>query len=219
MPDTLEDVLQDVAAYINQDPTTPTGTDLTMWTRLVNQSQNEWADSFNYRRILGRPYEVPVTASMTSIGLPVTFKKLLSPVFDKTLSSNNEYLEIMPIDKNYKTSTDKYVVKYGDSGSGQYLLINPALGSGASITFDYLATPSAMATLNATVTCPSRQFLVLRTISKILSARSDPRFPQVQIDSEDLLLAMQDNEAAATGGQDNQTPSRMRRTGYRIGEQ
>lgn len=216
--DTLSDILSDIASYINQDSTLPTGTDLAMWSNLVNQSQNEWSDSFIFRRQLSKTYNVPVSNSMVSFAVPENFERLLSPVFDKSISSNNEYVEVLPIDRHYKNSTEKYVWRVGDETTGVALNINPALTSGASIQFEYLSRPSYMATLNSTITCPSRQFLVLRTISKILSARSDPRFPQVKADSDTILSHLEDDEAAYTGGQDNQTPRRLQRIGFRIGE-
>lgn len=218
--DTLSNVLSDIASYINQDSTLPTGTDLDMWTNLVNQSQNEWAGSYLWRRQLTRTLSVPVQASMTSVGLPANFERLLSPLmrWENGINEDNKYYEVMPLDRFNKASTDKYVYKMGDKASGQYLMINPCLTSGASVTLDYLSSPSSLVTVTDTITCPSRQFLALRTISKILSARSDPRFPQVKADSDDLYDQLKNDEAAATGGQDNQTPTNFGRKGLRIGQ-
>lgn len=220
MATTVSDILRSVASYINQDPALPTGTDLTMWIDLINQSQNEWKDSYIWRKTLTRTYPVTVNLSQTSVGLPTNFERLLSPVFDYSggLSNPYRYFEVKPSDRFLKTETEKYVYKMGDPAGGQYLIINPALASGASICFDYLASPSCLATLNDTVTCHSEQFIVLRTVSKILSSRSDPRFPIVFETSNTLLGHMMDDEAASSGGVDNEMRTTMERKGFRPGE-
>jgi hypothetical protein len=191
-----------------------------MWIDLINQSQNEWKDSYIWRRTLTRTYPVTVNQSQTSIGLPDNFERLLSPVFDYSggLSNPYRYFEIKPDIRFLKEETEKYVYKMGSSAEGQYLMINPALSSGASICFDYLASPSSLATLADAVTCQSDQFLVLRTVSKILSSRSDPRFPIVFETSNTLLGHMMDDEAAATGAEDNEMRSTLERKGFRPGE-
>jgi hypothetical protein len=217
---TVADILRSVASYINQDPTLPTGTDLTMWIDLINQSQEEWADSYIWRKTLTRTNEVTVNNSQVSVGLPVGFERLLSPVFDYSggLSNPYRYYEIKPAIRFLKEETEKYVYKMGSEAEGQYLKINPALASGASIVFDYLSRPSSLATLNDAVTCQSDQFLVLRTVSKILSSRSDPRFTIVFETSNTLLGHMMDDEAAETGGEDNEMRSTLERKGFRPGE-
>jgi hypothetical protein len=216
---TLSDILTRVAAYINQDPTLPTGTDLSMWTSLVTQSQDEWADSYVWRKQLQRRYEVPVVNSMVSIGLPDDYDRLDSPIFDASYSGNNRYFEIQPQDRFLKDPTDKFFCKYGSNASGWHLEINPPLPSGASITIDYVSHPVSLVSLTDPITCQSDQFLVLRTISKVLSARSDPRFTIVFQESVTLLQHMMDDEASPDNARDNQTPTWMDRKQFRIGDQ
>lgn len=218
MPTTLGDILQRVASYINQDPTLPSGTDLSMWTSFVTQSQDEWADSYVWRKQLQRRYEVPVANGMVSIGLPDDYDRLDAPIFDASITGNNRYYEILSQDRFLKDPNDKYFCKYGSNASGWHLEINPALSSGASITIDYVSHPVSLVSLNDPITCQSDQFLVLRTISKILSARSDPRFTIVYQESVTLLQHMMDDEASPDNARDNQTPTWMDRKQFRIGE-
>jgi hypothetical protein len=215
---TLEDVLIGVASYINQDPALPTGTDLSMWINFANQSQNEWADSYIWRRQLTVEYKPSIEASQVSIGMPSNFDRLLSPVYHYDGDPPSEIYEIHPSEKYKKLSTDEYVYKVGNKTAGVALIINPPLASGASISMQYLSSPSAMATYASTLTCPSSQFIILRSISKILSSRSDPRFTIVKADSDLLLGHMMDDEAAPPGGQDNQTPVSFEKKGFRVGE-
>jgi hypothetical protein len=207
----VQDILGAVASYINQDPTLPTGTDETMWINLINQSQNEWKDSYIWRKTLQTPYNPTVGASQTSLGLPGNFERLLSPVFDYSNGVDNpwRYFEIHPDERFLHASTDKYIYITGDDIQGKAMIFNPTLSASASISFDYLATPSSLVTLNDTVTCPSPQFL---------TSRSDPRFTLVFENSNTLLGHMMDDEAAPTGGLDNTMVSTLAKKGFRIGE-
>lgn len=213
---TLQTVLQNIASYINQDPTLQTGTDLTSQVNLVNQSQNEWADTYQWS-ILRKPYSPSYAVSAVSIGLPSTFKKMMSPLADYQTIPPTIYSEVDPSERMYKLTTDKYCYLTGDDGTGHALIVNPPLPSGASLQLDLQVQPTALATLSDVVTCPSVQFLTLRTISKILSARSDPRFPQIKADSDDIMASMIEEEMAGSKGKTNRTPDQFSRVGFRIG--
>lgn len=216
---TLQQILQDTAAYVNQDPTLVTGTDLTAWANLVNQAQNEWGDTYQWKQL--RYTTFPATGfSQTSIGLPTTFKKLMSPVVDYStgVDSPTAYEQIRASDRFNKVSTDKYVYLMGNDAQGKYLVVNPALTSAASLAYDWQGTPSSMATLQDVAVCPSREYLVKRTIQYILSARSDSRFPQIKSEADELLSNMVEEEAAISGGQRNTTPDYYKSRNFRLGE-
>jgi len=214
---TLQDILTDIAAFINQDPTLPTGSDLTMWTNLINHAQNEWASVYQWSDL--RYVFRPTTAfSGASIGLPSNFKKAMSPLYDLTKTSSNIYYQINPSERYLHTPNDKYFYILGNKVDGFALIVNPAISSGASMSMDYQAYPSSLATLTDTATCPNSEFLVRRTIASILAARSDPRFPIIKAEADDLLSNMIEEEAAPSGGEDNTTPSSFARKQFRIGE-
>lgn len=214
---TLRDVLDSVASFVNQDPTLATSTDLTSQVNLINQSQDEWgeADQWDELRVHVAPSFVVSGASMA---LPTNFKKLMSPVYDVSSGTPVEYPEIDPSERFTKLSTDKYVYKQGNKASGMSLQINPVLASGASLNVYIQIYPSSMATLTDTATCPSKQFLVQRTVSKILGARSDPRFTIYKGESDDLLSNMIEEGAAFSGGQKNQTKDAWSSKNFRLGQ-
>jgi len=214
---TLRDVLDSVASFVNQDPTLATSTDLTSQVNLINQAQDEWgeADQWDELRV---PLSPSFTVSGASMALPGNFKKLMSPVFDVSSGTPVEYPEIDPSERFTKVSTDKYVYKLGNKVTGMSLQINPVLASGASLNLYIQTYPSSMATLTDAVTCPSKQFLVQRTISKILGARSDPRFTIYKGESDDLLSNMIEEGAAFSGGQENRTPDAWSSKNFRLGD-
>lgn len=214
---TLRDVLDSVASFVNQDPTLATSTDLTSQVNLINQAQDEWgdADQWDELRVALSP---SFSVSGASMGLPANFKKLMSPVYDVSKDPDNPYPEIDPKERFTKNSTEQYVFRMGNKVSGMSLQINPVLASGASLNCYIQIYPSSMATLTDTATCPSKQFLVQRTIAKILGARSDSRFPTYKAESDDLLSNMIEEAAAFSGAQENKTPDSWSSKNFRLGE-
>lgn len=215
---TLQSILQDVASFINQDPTLPTGTDLTSWTNFVNQSQREWGLIYQWRQ-LRQVFRPSLYASQTSIALPSNFSKTMSPLMDLSQGSPIAYFELgSPDERYYHDSGDKYIYILGNDAAGYSLNINPPLASGASCSLDIVVNPSSLATYNDTLTCPSNEFIVRRTSALILQARSDPRFPAVKADADDLMAQMIEEEEAPTRGEQNTTPDYFSKNGLRIGE-
>lgn len=213
---TLNQVLNDIASFINQDPSLVTGTDLTSQVNLINQAQNEWGEAYQWKQ-LRSTYTPTFSLSGTSLALPSTFKKLMSPVYDVSLTSANQYEEIRPEERFYKGPSDKYVYLAGNDAAGRAIVINPALSSGVSLNVDIQSYPSSVATLQDILTCPSRPFIVARTIAKILAARSDERFPIFKAESDDLLANMIEEEAAPSGGEDGGVPNYYQKKQFRIG--
>jgi hypothetical protein len=217
---TVQNLLSKIASFLNQDPTQPTGTDQTSWINLINQSQDEWADVYQWRA-LRKTITPTVSNSQTSIGLPANYKRLMSPIWDYStgLSSPTKYNEIRPNERFLKQETDKYIVVSGNVADGFYMTINPALVSGASLVFDIQVVASSLTSLTDTVVCPDDQFLVSRTLSKILAARSDPRFPTLYDESNDHMSHMIEDEATLSGGQTNTVSNAFQNNNWRVGEQ
>lgn len=214
----LSSILQSVGAKVDQDTTLPSGTELTVRVNYADQSQEDWKDAYSWKA-LKKTYPVTVLNSMTSIGLPALFDRFSSPVYDYStgVDSPTRYTEIRPEERFSKASTDKYVYTMGDEAAGKYLIINPALVSGASIVFDYQSLPSSLATVTDTVTCPNIRFMTERISFYILEARSDARLPSVEARSNDILAAMIEKENTPTGGEDNRVPDFQRSNNFRVG--
>lgn len=214
---TLSDVLADVGASVDQDTTQVTGTELTVRAQFADRSQRDWANAYNWQELRINNYSPTFSVSMTSVALPTNFDRLLSQPYDASLTSGNEYPEIKAQNRINRSVTDKYVYIGGNDSSGKYMVIHPALSSGASLVFDYQATVSSVATLTDTFTCPSREFIAKRMTYYILEARSDGRYPQIKFDSDSLLQQLIEKENTPTGGEDNRIPEWSKQSNYRIG--
>lgn len=214
---TLNSVLNDVAAFIDQDTALATGTELTVRINLVNQAQNEWAEAYQWKQ-LKTPANLTFALSATSIGLPTNFDRLVSPIYDVSVTPNTVYPQIYAQDKFKHNDQDKYVLVEGNDVSGKYLTFNPGMASGMSLNYYYQATPSSLATLQDIPTCPSSMFLTKRTIAYILQSRSDSRFPTLKAESDDMLSNMIDDEAAIPMSQDNRVSDVFRSNNFRVGQ-
>lgn len=217
MAQTLNQILADVAAYLDKDTTLATGTELTVRVNLINQSLREWGDAYQWDSL--RFTTAPsFTVSMTSVALPTNFKKLMSVPVDRALLSSNDYPQINPSDRFEKLSTERYTYIMGDQSIGYSLNINPPLASGVSLVLDYQAFPSSMATLNDISVCPQPEFITKRTIALILESRADTRFPQLKADADKLLRTMIEEQDSPSGGELNKVPTYHEKIGFRIGE-
>lgn len=215
MAKTLQQLLSDIGAFIDQDTTLPTGTEMDVRVNLVNQSLNEWAEAYQWQSLRSTA-ALPFALSATSVGLPANFKKLMSPVVDVTISGDNKYVEI-PASDRFKTLHDRWVVVGGNESTGKYMLI-AGMPSGASLVFDYQRYPSALATLVDVAEIPQPAYLVKRTLAHILESRSDTRFPDMQAQADRVLESMIEEEDVPSGGANNRVPDWARSTGFRIGE-
>lgn len=212
----LSSILQSVGAKVDQDTTLPSSTELVVRVNYADQAQNDWADAYEWR-ILKQSFAPTVLLSMTSIGLPARFRRFTSPLYDKSITSSNDYWEISPDDRFTKLSTDRYFYTGGDDATGRYLMINPALSSGVSLVGQFLSFPSALATTSDAVTCPSNKYMTERISFYVLEARSDARFPTVEGRSEQILANLIEEENTPRGSEDNRVPDFARSSNFRIG--
>ncbi len=215
---TVQDILKNIATFINQDPTIPTGTELTTWINLVDQAQKDWANAYFWKTLTVSGYSPSFGLSAISLGLPANFKKLTSPVYDMSKATPDKYVEIPPAERFNRGSTDKYVYLIGDEVQGKALIINPALPSGASIVLDYQSYPSSLVTVNDTIVCPSPQFLAQQAEYYILQSRSDTRFPSKLSEANNTLANLIESEATKSGGENNQTKNYYKQINFRIGQ-
>ena len=212
---TLNQVLQDIGAILNQDTTLPTGTDLTMQINLANQAILEWGEAYEWKQLRVVNFAPSISASMTSVGLPTNYEKLMSVPRD--ITNSNAYEEIRPEMRFNRDASGYYCFTGGDDSAGHYINFNPALASGASIVFDYQSTPSCLATLQDTLVCPSKNFVVQRVLAKIYESRSDPRFPQFMSEANNAMTQLIQEEAALSGAQKNKMTTLDEKIGFHIG--
>ena len=199
---TLETILQRIGAYVDQDSTTPTGTDLTVRMSYVNQAYDEWANSYEWRS-LKRSYGLMASEALSTISLPSDFSRLESPLMnwgDDGRIIPEEYELVEMADRRSYTTSDKYCYIEGNAASGYFMRLTKPIEAGSSVIFDYTIKPVELGSVGQTPLIDDPQFLVQRGIAYVLEARGDSRFPQAKADAEKLLGRMVENENAKYSG-------------------
>lgn len=193
MTKTLQQLLQDSAAFLDLDPTLPTGTELDARISYAQQAVEEWASSYVWRQ-LRREYQ-PSVSTLASISLPTDFREF-SGAPRVMLDNGNwrAYDEVSLEDRYTRNTSDYYCyVLYGPNG-GTVIFNN--LDSGASLSIAYQRQPSNMATLTDLCEVPDPNFVKTKVISYVLQSRSDNRFPVIEAEAQRLLSNMIGREMA-----------------------
>lgn len=215
MRQTLEQILQDIGGYVDQEVTTPTGSDLTSRKAYVNRALIEWADVYDWEQ-LNQTYTFNISyASTVSLSLPTNFKKPMSALYEYASTTPTEY-EIVSKDDRFSLSpSDNYCYLSGDPADGHVLIVPKGLASGASVVMDIQAYPSSYATLTDYSQIPNTDYLVQRAISLVLEARGDARFPIARAEADRILANMIEVQNAKNLGMNNRIPMP---TSFVIGE-
>jgi len=206
---TVQDVVQDVAGFINQDRTLPTSTELEAFVGYINNAQEKWEEAYDWDLLKNTSYIADNGGSLNAY-----FDKVLTHVYDQKTNPQTEYPVIKPEERYNKLETDKYAYVMGNPVAGYTLSVNAA--SLASLHFDWKARATALATLTQITTCPSKEYLATKAAAIILKSRSDTRFPAMEADAQMILsglIANQDNNISK-----RQVGSWTRKAGYVIGE-
>jgi hypothetical protein len=206
MRQTLEQILQRIGGYVDQEVATPTSTDLTSRTDYVNRALFEWANSYDWDN-LNQTYNFTISATSTvSLALPDNFKKPMSALFDYVTNPPTEY-PLVPKDERFGYQlNESYAYLDGDDADGYFLIVPKGLASGASIVMDIQVYPSALASLNQYAQVKDTDYLVQRAISLVLEARGDSRYPIARAEADRILANMIEVQNAKNIGVNNQIP-------------
>jgi len=201
-------------SIISQDSTAPTegSDDWDLNLVYLNMSQNEWAESYGWPTLLKEVYTLSSSATANvTISLPTDYRRL-----DGTLKI--ETYDYPLVDPNIKDdSDDKYCYLLGYPGSYS-LIVNPAdYGTGASIYYNYWASPASLASPADISMCPDPSYLVQRSVAYLWESRDDGRFPQAKAESEKILSRMLEFEQTKGHSYDNTIKTDETRRGFRIG--
>jgi hypothetical protein len=206
---TVGQIMENIAATVNQDPTQPTdgSADWTLWLFFINRAQQEWVNSFDWE-VLKKPYFAELSPatnySLASIGLPGDFRKLAGPVTNLStgVDGGTGWPEVLPEDVLLYNQDEKWFYVQGDPTNGFSLQWNYgdyfALGvSGATISIPYYSMPTSLVSSNQYPVIPDSEFLTQRTIAYVLESRSDPRYQDEEAKAREKLLTMIENAGVA----------------------
>lgn len=216
---TLEQILQRIGSYVDQDASTPTDSDLEIRTNFVNFAYEEWSNAYDWDETR-KTYTFSVTtASTVSMGLPTDFMKVQSPLYEQTsTNAKNEYAQIRENDQWGEPVGSNVFFVSGNRNNGYTLLVPKGLSSGATCEMKYQSHPTSLATLSDIPAMSNPNFLVQRGIAFVLESRGDTRFPTAKADANRILASMMEHQnVIRSGGGENRVRDYYTRRGYRIG--
>jgi hypothetical protein len=205
---TLEQVLQNVGAYTDQENVTPTGTDLTTRISYANRALNEWSEFDDWDELISSyAFDVTGTDGISyALTLPTLFKKPMSPLAVYNAQIPVMY-EIIPNDERFLIDqTKNYCYLSGDGLRGYTLNVPKGLASGCSAIMDIQSFPTSLLSLIDVLPMRNSDFVVQRIISLVLESRGDDRFPIAKADADRKLAGMSEAQNAKNIGMSNQIP-------------
>ena len=217
---TLEEILQRIGSYVDQDATTPTDTDLDIRKKFINYAYEDWALAYDWDELKTTYTATATQASTASLSLPTDFIKSQSPLYESTtdLTQPRVYTQIRPNDFNNYNSSDEIFYVEGNRESGFVARIPKGLTSGATIQLKYQKLPTSLASLGQIPVLSNPNYLVQRGISFVLESRGDTRFPTAKADAEKILASMLEHQNVLnSGGGENRVRDYYSKRGYRIG--
>lgn len=201
---TLEQLLKGMAMHLNGDLSVPSGDEYELWVESLNQSQDDWADmDFSWPQ-LKKTSNTTLLLSGTSVALPSDFVKL-----DGFVSvGGSEYGEIRPEEINLHES-EQYVIPdmYDKS-----LFIYPASVSEQEVKIRYIGRPNELLELSDKSLCPSDNFLIFNSVSKILLQRDNQKFAEFQSKADDAMTKMINITVSKFDQYDSRIKNTMSRT-------
>src|SRR3990172_6036061 len=224
---TVEEIMQSIAATVNQESDAPDsgGAEFNLWLKFINRSYFEWAESNDWEELREHFYPAVTGTSQATLTLPLNFRKMAAAprlYVVSGLAEGEEFPDIPEEEKGLYTTTDKYVYQLGNFQDGHSLIFHPAtLSSGASIQIQYYSTPTSLASPSEVPKTSYSHFLIDSTISYILEARSDPRFQQQEAKAREKLMQMVEAANLAKynsyGNPQYVQAAPLRKMGFRIG--
>lgn len=217
---TLEEILQRIGSYVDQDDSTPTDTDLSIRTKAVNTAYEDWALSYDWDELKTTYTTTATLASMISVSLPTDFVKTQSPLYENTdeLTRPRQYAQIRPSDFEMYNSWDEVFYVEGNRESGYTAIVPKGLTSGATVQLKYQKLPTSLSSTGQVPVLSNPNYLVQRGIAFVLESRGDTRFPTAKADAEKILASMLEHQNVIySGGGENRVRDYYARKGYRIG--
>ena len=208
---TLEQILQRVGGYVDQDTTTPTGTDLTSRTNYVNRAYNEWAASYDWEQLTQATTLTADGASNVSFALPSTYRKPMSSINYYSAKVPQQYA-IIPRNERFDVSrwsnynNNKVAWIDGDPSNGHSITTYKGFASGVSLVMDIQVYPTSLISLTDQPVIDDPEYLVDRAIAYVLEARSDSRFPTMLANADRKLQTMLERQNAGNKGMKNTIP-------------
>lgn len=203
---TLQEILINTSAYLDQSTDLPTGDDYDTRVNYANQRIREWENAYRFNEL---KTNLTLSATLATISLPSDFTAIAGNP-QVLLDSSGTYQEYTQVDPSYIYSQ---VNKHFSYILGDNIIFN-GLSSGATVSIDYYRSAATLATLTDICEVPDGNYVVNGVIANVLQARGDDRFPIAEAKTKELLIGMiGDNQSSASSS--TRSPKRSYHLGRR----
>lgn len=209
---TKSNILQRVAANVNADASVPTGDEYNLWSEFLEESNQEWADSYE-PQVLIKTAPLTMPTSGTSVALPADFKEKFAGFI---IINGVPVPEIKPQDAPFHSNQVAWWG--GNQNNGYYMNLKLALTSPTSLIAPYHSRPTSLSTLTSISSIPDPHFLVNRVTEKVLLQRGQGEYQEFQSKADLLLQRMVANEVTTDIQRDNTIKTPSDRTGFVFGD-
>lgn len=210
---TLNEILQRVNTYLQDDADIPVTLELSTRINFVNQAVLDAAAVIAFPQF-SQTYETYITGA--TVSLPSNFRELeANPRFVDSNGRWQEYPVILPQERYARDPDEKYAYKIGNPASGYALVFNN-FDANTTISMQFQRYPSGMATLTDKCELENDQYVATKAASYVLQVYGDERFPAVESMANIALQNMIARVYKNPGGLTFQT-RKIGAAGYRIG--
>jgi hypothetical protein len=179
----LDQIMTQIAATVNQEATAPTagGDEYSLWLEYINRALFEWSNATDWEVLRKVFYPTITGTSNVTLSMPEDFRKVAAEVrvYGMGYDNGRGIGEILPDQIGMYGDTSDYFMTRGDMSNGFHIILHTgtfSVSSGASVAIEYYSTVTSLASSAQIPVIPDSQFLIDRTIAYILEARSDARF-------------------------------------------
>lgn len=185
---TLQEILINSSAYLDQNIDVPTGDDLDTRVNYANMRVREWEKAYKFNEL--KTKYIFTASTLASVSMPSNFSEIAGNP-QELLDGNNNWQEHTQVDPSYvyDQTNDYFCYLLGSKYQGYNMVFNK-LSVGATMSVDYFRTAATLATLTDICEVTDCNYVVQGVIASVLQARGDDRFPIVEAKAQQLLSGM-----------------------------
>lgn len=212
MATTKETLLKRISSHVNGVSELPEGDILDQWSDFLDESQDEAVDAIDFQSMI-RVHTATVQQSGTSVALPDDFKGRFAGYVSV---DGGVVQEVDPVEATFFNG--EYLTWGGNQADGYYLKLNEATHTDISLSIPYHARATSLATLTAVTPLPIPEFLVARTVEKVMLQRGQTEYVEFQAKADLLLQRMAANEVSSDLQRNKTIRTSLEYAGFTLGD-
>lgn len=207
-----ETLLKRISSHVNGVSEVPDGDVFNQWSDFLDEAQDEACEAIDFQTLI-KTHRTTVATSGTSVALPADFKERFAgfPQLGSTPTQELDPVEATLFEGDYLSWG-------GDRSNGYYLSLKNPTTETLSLSIPYHSRATSLATLTAITPIPIPEFLVARSVEKIMLQRGQSEYVEFQGKADLLLQRMAANEVSADFQKNKTIRTATEYAGFVLGE-